>query len=131
MLKKLPTWVRWLLLLPSGVLAYLITYVVVRVFGSGRGLIDLGTIVLSNFLSVFVLLTVAAAVAPQAKKTVVVAIACLYLLAHIFLLYRKFTNNLHSVSWFELVVAILAGISALPSVLHFLENEVAEQVHEP
>ena len=133
---KMPSWLRWLIFFPTGVIASFLIYPLIIIgnrllsWGEFEGFFgQLFLFALAGGWFGFVFVWVGARIAPKAQFLVAVVLAViLALIMGASLMSRVMLGHASKVSWMELLVSIVAGlIGAIGACHYFYEQDTKAQ----
>jgi hypothetical protein len=134
-LTRIPTWLRWILLLPLSMLAHVISYPImflVSTYGLNQYTVGIYFIianfltqVMAGFGSAVVFIWVGAKVAPTQKFVVSIVLAVIYFIYICGIIYYKYLYSERFVyTWFQLSIVAISGILAcIGTVYQFYDLE--------
>ncbi|HUV50782.1 MAG TPA: hypothetical protein VMW78_07185 [Anaerolineae bacterium] len=137
-LNRIPNWLRWILSLPTALLALFISYPLIillnkiTMIGIGEGfLTDLVILILANLWSAAAFIWVGAIIAPRHNFIVSIIFAVFYSFILGASFFAKFSLGAKSsVTWLEMTITVIAGlVAAVGVVYHFYENEKKDEIH--
>jgi len=131
-----PNWLRWILFLPSALVAMLLAYPIILILNEltiplymHGFLTDIFLKVLATVWSTAAFIWVGATIAPDCKLIVSVILTTIYafLLGGLFIA-KLMLGQKSSVSWLEIAISIIVGVvTAIVVVAHFYSQEKSSE----
>jgi hypothetical protein len=129
-LEKIPAWLRWILFLPAGLVAFSLVYPIIMIvnclFSWGEFESYLGQLfllALAGGWSGFVFVWIGAKIAPREQLLISIILALILALITGFLLIARMSlGDVSSVSWAELLISAVAGFIGAIAACYFFMN---------